>query len=176
MVNRDLPGPYGLYDPRFEHDSCGVSFIVDMQGRPSHRIVELSIEALCHLDHRGAKGAEPDTGDGAGILVQMPDRFYRAVVDFELPPAGHYVSGIAFLEPENADRAQKVVEEILQDEGFTVLGWRDVPIVGDVPGPSAREVMPVFRQVFATKTGHAGVDLDRHAYCARKRIERESPA
>jgi glutamate synthase (NADPH/NADH) large chain len=175
MVNRDLPGPYGLYDPRFEHDSCGVSFIVDMQGRPSHRIVGLSIEALCHLDHRGAKGAEPDTGDGAGILVQMPDQFYRAVVDFELPPAGHYVSGIAFLEPDNADRAQKAVEEILQDEGFTVIGWRDVPIVAGVPGPSAREVMPVFRQVFATKAGHAGVDLDRHVYCARKRIERESP-
>ena len=145
MANRDLPSSHGLYDPRFEHDSCGVSFIVDMKGRPSHRIVERAIESLCNLDHRGAKGAEPDTGDGAGILVQMPDRFFRSVVDFELPAAGHYVSGIAFLEPDNADRAQKAVEEILTDEGFTILGWRDVPVDGSQAGPSAREVMPTFR-------------------------------
>ncbi|MDQ1520190.1 MAG: glutamate synthase large chain, partial [Actinomycetota bacterium] len=176
MGNRDLPSAHGLYDPRFEHDSCGVSFVVDMRGRQSHRIVERATESLCNLDHRGAKGAEPDTGDGAGILIQMPDRFFRAVVDFELPPAGSYVSGIAFLDPNNPETAQKAVEEILTDEGFVVLGWRDVPIDDHIPGPSAREVMPAFRQVFARKGDLSGVELDRHVYCARKRIERETPA
>jgi glutamate synthase (NADPH/NADH) large chain len=175
MANRDLPHAHGLYDPRFEHDSCGVSFVVDMHGRASHQIIERAIESLCNLDHRGAKGAEPDTGDGAGILVQLPDRLFRAVVDFDLPPAGHYVSGMAFLDPANPDTAQKAVEEILTDEGFTVLGWRDVPIEPSVPGPSAREVLPTLRQVFARKDDLAGVDLDRHAYCARKRIEHETP-
>ena len=174
-MRHDFPAPQGLYDPEFEHDSCGVSFVVDMKGRRSHAIVDLGLRALCNLDHRGAKGAEPDTGDGAGILVQMPDRFFREIVDFTLPPVGHYVSGIAFLEPNNADLAQKAVEEILTDEGFTILGWRDVPVNAAVAGPSAREVMPTFRQVFASKQDLAGVELDRHVYCARKRIERETP-
>ncbi len=175
MANRDMPIAHGLYDPRFEHDSCGVSFVVDMQGRASHHIVERAIESLCNLDHRGAKGAEPDTGDGAGILVQLPDRLFRAVVDFDLPPAGRYVSGMAFLDPADPDTAQKAVEEILTDEGFTVLGWRDIPVDPSVPGPSAREVMPTLRQVFACKGDLSGIDLDRHAYCARKRIEHETP-
>ena len=120
MANRDLQSPqaYGLYDPRFEHDSCGVSFVVDMRGRAGHRIVERAIESLCNLDHRGAKGAEPDTGDGAGILVQLPDRLFRAVVDFDLPPAGRYVSGMAFLDPADPDTAQKAVEV---DTGEVVL-------------------------------------------------------
>src|SRR5258708_31642121 len=91
------PGPQGLYDPAFEHDSCGVSFVVDIKGRRSHSIVELGLTALCNLAHRGASGAEVNTGDGAGILIQVPDRFLRAVVDFDLPPAGAYATAIAFL-------------------------------------------------------------------------------
>jgi glutamate synthase (NADPH/NADH) large chain len=87
----------GLYDPRFEHDACGVSFVADLRGRRSHRIVELGLSALCNLDHRGALGADEGTGDGAGILIQVPDRFFRSVVDFELPPAGYYGTGMAFL-------------------------------------------------------------------------------
>ncbi len=176
MTKRDLPPAYGLYDPRFEHDSCGVSFVVDMQGRKSHRIVELGIAALCKLNHRGATGAEPDTGDGAGLLLQMPDGFFRAVVDFDLPPAGRYVSGMAFLDPDNADTEQKAVEAILEEEGFTILGWRDVPVNAEVAGPTAREAMPSFRQVFASKGDLADLELDRHVYCARKRIERETAA
>src|ERR1700724_3298252 len=85
-----LPNKSGLYDPRFEHDACGVSFVVDIKGRPGHDIVATALGALCNLDHRGASGAETNTGDGAGILVQMPDRFLRAVVDFDLPKAGAY--------------------------------------------------------------------------------------
>ena len=88
-----IPPAQGLYDPVFEHDSCGVSFVVDLQGRRSHRIVELGFSALCHLDHRGAKGAEPNTGDGSGLLIQVPDRFLREVVDFSLPTGGVLCGG-----------------------------------------------------------------------------------
>src|SRR4051812_43871675 len=91
------PEKQGLYDPAFEHDACGVGFVVDMHGRRSHRIIELGIDSLCHLDHRGATGAESNVGDGAGILIQIPDRFLREVVDAELPPAGFYAIGCAFL-------------------------------------------------------------------------------
>jgi glutamate synthase (NADPH) large chain len=97
---RDLPSPQGLYHPRFEHDSCGVNFVVHMKGQRSHEIVELGIGALCNLQHRGALGSEPNTGDGAGILLQMPDRFLRSVVDFDLPREGSYACGIAFLPSE----------------------------------------------------------------------------
>ena len=92
-----FPAPQGLYDPAFEHDACGVAFVADMHGRKSHRIVERGIEALCNLEHRGAAGAEVNTGDGAGILIQMPDKFLRAVVDFALPPEGSYAAGMVFL-------------------------------------------------------------------------------
>jgi glutamate synthase (NADPH/NADH) large chain len=174
---RDLPSAHGLYDPRFEHDSCGVGFVVDMHGRKSRRLLDLAFQSLCNLDHRGAAGAEPDTGDGAGVLVQMPDAFFRAVVDFELPPAGEYVSGIAFVarddEPQRAEDLA-AIEKILADEGFSVLGWRDVPVDGSVPGKSAQAVMPHFQQVFATKNGLRGIELERHVWCARKRIEHEA--
>jgi glutamate synthase (NADPH) large chain len=176
MVTRDLPPAQGLYDPRFEHDSCGVGFIVDMQGRKSRALIDQALSSLCNLSHRGAAGAEPDTGDGAGILVQVPDRLYRAVVPFALPAVGEYATGIAFLPPDDADAAAEEVEKILADEGFTLLGWRDVPVAADVPGASAREVLPAFRQLFATKNGLAGTDLERHVYAARKRIEHNSDA
>ena len=176
MPNRDLPPAQGLYDPRFEHDSCGVGFVVDMQGRKSRTLIDQALSALCNLNHRGAAGAEPDTGDGAGILVQVPDRLYRAVVPFELPPVGEYATGIAFLPSDDADAAAKGVDKVLADEGFTVIGWRELPVAADVPGASAREVLPAFRQVFATKAGHTGDDLERHVYAARKRIEHETGA
>src|SRR5215471_12435687 len=125
-----FPDAQGLYDPAFEHDACGVSFVVDMRGRRSHDIVDKGIAALCHLEHRGAQGAETNTGDGAGILLQIPDRFLRAVVGFDLPPAGSYVTGIAFLPQEqaDADAAAAAIETLAADEGFTVLGWRAVPV------------------------------------------------
>jgi glutamate synthase (NADPH) large chain len=176
MVSRDLPRAQGLYDPRFEHDSCGVGFVVDMQGRTSRRLVEQAISSLCNLTHRGAAGAEADTGDGAGILVQIPDGFYRAVVPFGLPPVGQYASGIAFLPPDDAAATAVAVEKVFVDEGFTVLGWREVPVVADVPGASAREVLPAFRQVFVTKDQLAGDELERHVYVARKRIEHHTDA
>src|SRR4051812_34841743 len=139
-----LAGPRGLYDPRFEHDACGVSFVVDVKGRASHRIVQLGLHAVCNLDHRGASGAEPTTGDGAGISVQVPDAFLRASVGFDLPPAGAYGTGLAFLPVDDEVRAkvEAAVDGIVADEGLTLLGWRDVPTVPEGIGPSALSVMP----------------------------------
>jgi glutamate synthase (NADPH/NADH) large chain len=170
------PGPCGLYDPRFEHDACGVSFVVDVQGRESHRIIELGLAALCNLDHRGASGAETTTGDGAGISVQVPDAFLRAVAGFPLPPAGHYGVGLAFVpsDDEARTKVESAVEVIVADEGLTVVGWRSVPVVADDVGPSALAVMPAFRQVFVSDpAGASGIDLDRKLYCVRKRVEHE---
>jgi glutamate synthase (NADPH/NADH) large chain len=175
-ANPDLPRAQGLYDPRFEHDSCGVGFVVDMKGRKSNAILEQALTAVCCLNHRGAAGAEPDTGDGAGVTIQTPDAFYRAVVPFELPPAGSYATGIAFLPVDDTDAAARATEKVLIDEGFRILGWRAVPIDPDVPGKSAREVMPAFRQVFVDKAGAgdvriSGNELERHVYLARKHLE-----
>ncbi|MCB1000585.1 MAG: glutamate synthase subunit alpha, partial [Acidimicrobiales bacterium] len=168
----------GLYDPRFEHDACGVSFVADIQGRRSRSIVELGMSALCNMEHRGATGAEADSGDGAGILIQVPDTFLRAVVGFDLPPVEHYAVGIAFLpaDAEDATKAQASIEQIVVDEGLTVLGWRDVPINPDCLGTTSRSVMPGFRQLFVSDpAGAAGIDLDRKVFVARKRVEHELP-
>src|SRR4029453_6453717 len=104
----DAPGPQGLYDPRREHDSCGVAFVVDVAGRRSHDVVARGMAALCRLDHRGARGAEPNTGDGAGVTIGIPDDFLRAVVDFPLPPAGSYATGIVFLPTAGAGGGKAV--------------------------------------------------------------------
>ena len=100
--------PYGLYDPAYEHDACGLALVADVVGRRSHEILQLGLDALCRLDHRGARGAEPDTGDGAGIMLQIPDEFYRATVDFELPPPGQYATGLVFLPTTEAAAARVV--------------------------------------------------------------------
>ena len=165
----------GLYDNAFEHDSCGVNFVVDLKGRRSHDIVQMGIGAVCNLEHRGAAGADPNTGDGAGILLQVPDRFFRDVVPFELPPEGTYATGIAFLpqDPTQADIGARACEVIAEDEGFTVLGWRDVPVEPSILGKAAAETMPTFRQLFIAKDGVAGMDLERSAYVIRKRFEHE---
>src|SRR5215204_2991095 len=147
-----LPTKQGLYDPRFEHDACGVSFVADLQGRRSHRMVELGLASLCNLDHRGATNAEPNVGDGAGILIQVPDAFLRAVVDFDLPAAGSYATGIAFLprDPEPEAAAMVGIEKIAASEGLQVLGWRAVPVDSSMIGQQAAEVEPSFRQVFVS--------------------------
>jgi hypothetical protein len=119
-----LPAPQGLYDPRFEHDACGVSFVASLKGEVSRSIVMMGLGALCNMEHRGATGAEADTGDGAGILIQVPDRFLRGVAGFELPRAGAYAVGLAFLpaDPTDAEKAQEAIATIVADEGLTVLG------------------------------------------------------
>ena len=174
-----LPTAHGLYDPRFEHDACGVSFVADIKGRASHDIVIRGLGALCNMEHRGATGAEADTGDGAGVLLQIPDRFLRGVVDFELPPMGSYVVGMAFLPSDVsvASKAQSAIEAIAREEGLTVLGWRDVPTDPTTLGAGARAVMPTFRQLFLSDpNGASGIDLDRKVFVTRKRVEHDLPA
>jgi glutamate synthase (NADPH) large chain len=171
----DLPVAQGLYDPSFEHDSCGVSFVVHMKGLRSRSIVDHGIGALINLEHRGASGSEVNTGDGAGILIQIPDRFLREVVGFPLPSEGAYATGIAFLpeDPERAAEAVTSVEKIAVSEGLRVLGWRDVPIDDSMIGSTARAVEPSFRQIFLAGDGLADESLERRVYIVRKRIEHE---
>ncbi|MBY6437201.1 glutamate synthase large subunit [Rhodococcus kroppenstedtii] len=171
------PAAQGLYDPAHEHDSCGVAFVVDMYGRRSRDIVDKAITALVNLEHRGAAGAEPNTGDGAGILIQVPDAFYRAVVDFELPAEGAYATGIAFLPQARAavQEAVEGVERIVVEEGLEVLGWRTLETDDTSLGALARDAMPTFRQIFVAAPDRSltGLDLERRAFVARKRVEHE---
>ena len=176
---RQPPPAQGLYDPRFEHDACGVSFVVDVHGRPSHRMVELGLASLCNLDHRGATNAEPNVGDGAGILIQVPDGFLRQVVDIELPPAGTYAVGMAFLPRDPAAEASAMdgVAKVAAAEGLQVLGWREVPVDNSMIGQQARDVEPSFRHVFMSAAEGQppleGIELDRRCFVVRKRIEHE---
>jgi len=170
-------GQPGLYDPAFEHDACGVAFVATLRGTPGRDIVDAGLTALLNLDHRGAVGAEPDTGDGAGILTQIPDAFVRDVVDAELPAPGHYAIGIAFLPVDEsaAEAAVRGIEEIAVEEKLEVLAWREVPVVADLVGPSARAAMPQFRQLVVADPARdlSGIDLDRRTFRLRKRAERE---
>ena len=128
-MHNSIPPASGLYDPRFEHDACGVSFVVDVQGRKSHNIVAMGIGALCRMEHRGATGAESETGDGAGVLIQVPHKFLSAVVSFLLPDLGSYGVGMAFL-PANLEHREAAVSKIatiLREERLELLGWREVP-------------------------------------------------
>ncbi|MFZ9884379.1 MAG: glutamate synthase large subunit, partial [Ilumatobacteraceae bacterium] len=173
---QDTPQAIGLYDPRFEHDACGVSFVVDMHGRASHEIVSTGLGALCSMEHRGATGAETQTGDGAGILLQIPHKFFSAVTDFALPSAGSYGVGLAFL-PQNEELASKAraqIELIVSEQKLRTLGWRSVPVDPSCLGASALRVMPTFMQFFVDDpSGAKLIDLDRRLFILRKRIEHE---
>ncbi|MEU2660324.1 glutamate synthase large subunit [Streptomyces sp. NPDC007325] len=170
------PAPQGMYDPRNEHDACGVGFVATLTGVASHALVEQALTVLRNLEHRGATGSEPDSGDGAGILLQVPDAFFREVTDFELPEAGAYAVGTAFLPVDSADETAAAVEAIAAEEGLTVLGWREVPVAPGLLGATARSTMPAFRQVFVTDGETTGIALDRKAFVLRKRAEREAAA
>jgi len=177
MTSPQHPPVTGLYDPSAEHDACGVAFVATLRGTPGRDIVDAALTALANLDHRGAVGAETDSGDGAGILTQIPDAFLRDVVDAELPAPGRYAVGLVFLptEPDALHDAVVGVEKIVRDEGLDVLAWRDVPVAADIVGRTARSTMPVFRQLVVADPSHtlAGIDLDRRAFRVRKRIEHE---
>ena len=171
-----LPATQGLYDPRYEHDACGVAFVVDMHGRSSHDMVQRGLTCLYQLDHRGATGAEANVGDGAGMLIQLPDSFFRQVTDFELPEAGSYAAGMAFLPSEDPDGAAQAIEALAEQEGLRVLGWREVPTVSSSLGSFATDAMPVFRTVFIAGSENSPIrdlDLERAAFILRKRIEHE---
>ncbi len=170
-----VPAAHGLYDPRHESDSCGVAFLADLHGAPSHHIVARALTALHNLDHRGAAGAEPSSGDGAGITVQVPDEFLRAVCGFDLPPQGEYAVGIAFLPSDDADPVREIVDTTAGEEGLEVIGWRSVPTDDHKLGPTARRVMPAFSQVFLRgANGESGLALERLAFTTRKIAERRA--
>ncbi|MGH3405663.1 MAG: glutamate synthase large subunit, partial [Streptosporangiaceae bacterium] len=166
----------GLYDPRHEHDACGVGFVADLTGERRHDTVSRALTVLRNLDHRGAKGSDPDTGDGAGILTQIPDELFRAVCEFELPAPGRYAAGLVFLPAGAAGGgAVAAIERLAAAEGLTILGWRAVPHDLGHCGAGARAVLPELAQLFvAGLAGEAGLDLDRRAFCLRKRAEHEA--
>ncbi|MFE4694030.1 glutamate synthase large subunit [Streptomyces sp. NPDC056749] len=168
------PVQQGMYDPRNEHDACGVGFVATLTGVASHELVEQALTVLRNLEHRGATGSEPDSGDGAGILLQVPDAFLREETGFELPEAGSYAVGIAFLPADDSTDAVKQIEKIAVEEGLDVLGWRQVPVTPDILGNGARAVMPEFRQLIVADGSSTGIALDRKAFVLRKRAEREA--
>ncbi|MBE2214200.1 MAG: glutamate synthase large subunit [Opitutaceae bacterium] len=175
-----LPKKQGLYDPAFEHDACGVGFVVDMKGRKSHRIVEQAVQILVNLDHRGAAGSEPNTGDGAGILIQVPHAFNKEVCKkarIALPEAGQYGTGIIFM-PKSVTKRRKLEEHfanIVQSEGLTLLGWRTVPTDNSSLGETAKACEPAMRQVFIARDASITDDLafERKLYVIRKRAYSE---
>ena len=189
MLFSALPEAQGLYNPEHERDSCGVAMVADIKGRRSHSIVADGLKALEHLEHRGAAGAEPNSGDGAGILLQLPVELLREVVDFELPApaadgANTFAAGICFLPQDPVQRAaaRERIEAIAADEGIDVLGWRPVPVdpSGAEIGVTALGCMPYMAQFFVAAPERNGVRpsglaLDRLVYPVRKRAGHVTP-
>ena len=174
------PGKQGLYDPAFEHDACGVGFLANIKGRRSHDIVRSGLEILVNLDHRGACGAEPNTGDGAGILIQLPHDFLRdvtAAIGIQLPEPGHYGVGMFYLPQDVAERraCEEIVEHLIAEEGQTLLGWRDIPTDNSSLGETARASEPFMRQLFVARNPALVDELafERKLYVIRKRAENE---
>ncbi|QCX34579.1 glutamate synthase large subunit [Caloramator sp. E03] len=173
-----FPSKQGLYDPAFEKDSCGVGFVANIRGEKTHSIVKQGLQVLVNLTHRGAVGSDPKTGDGAGIMVQIPDEFFRIECDnlkIELPPEGAYAVGMIFLPREPALRLQceGILERIIEEEGQKVLGWRDVPTDNKVIGETALGTEPTIRQIFVGKNCGSEMEFERKLYLIRKRAENE---
>ncbi|MBT4909386.1 MAG: glutamate synthase subunit alpha, partial [Microbacteriaceae bacterium] len=176
------PAAQGLYNPAHDRDACGLAMVATLRGTAGHDIVEKALEALRNLEHRGAVGSDAGTGDGAGIITQIPHSFFSEVTGFELPAKGSYAVGAAFLPSDVAARETEKagIERIATEEGLQVLGWREVPVNPDVVGDLAREAMPHFEQLFVASALQdekqqplKGIDLDRQTFRARKRCERE---
>ena len=180
MKNHGLPTAQGLYDPRLEHDACGIGFVANIKGEPSHKIIEQGVEVLVNLTHRGACGCDPETGDGAGLLLQIPDGFFRrqvAAEGFSLPTAGTYGVGMVFVAPNEAQSraARLMVEEVAGDEGLRVIGWRRVPTNASAVGWLARESEPHIYQVFLEQAEGGrlhGDAWERKLFVLRKCTER----
>ncbi len=171
-----LPPKQGLYDPRFEKDGCGIGFVVNIKGHKSHSIIEKGLQVLDNLYHRGAQGCDPCTGDGAGILLQVPHEFLRraaADVHVKLPNAGEYGVGMIFLPPASASRKQceMLMEKVIAEEGAQLLGWRDVPVKSDAIGAQARRTEPAIRQVFIARDILNEAQFERKLYVIRKCVE-----
>ena len=174
---KNAPAKQGLYDPRYEHDACGVGFVADIKGRRSHQIVNDALEVLRNLEHRGASGCEANSGDGAGILIQTPHEFLLRQCSFALPVFGQYAAGMIFLpvDCEARQQCEATLEQIAAEEGQRILGWRDVPTNPSLLGPTARDSMPVVRQVFIARNPELTDDaaFERKLYVIRRRTSRE---
>ncbi|MSX22969.1 MAG: glutamate synthase large subunit [Actinobacteria bacterium] len=174
VLSSNYPPAQGLYNPAQEHDACGVAMVATLNKIATHEIVEKALTALRNLEHRGASGAEPDSGDGAGILIRVPHQFFEEVTQFQLPPEGSYATGIAFIE-QGSD-VRDAIDRIAQEEGLKVLGWRELPINSKNLGNTALSVMPDFQQLFiAGLKNESGIILERMAFCLRKRAEHTLP-
>jgi glutamate synthase (NADPH/NADH) large chain len=170
-----VPEAVGLYNPANEHDACGVAMVATLNKTKNHEIVSKALTALRNLEHRGASGAEPDSGDGAGILIQIPDEFFRSVVDFKLPKLGFYATGVFFIEAGNTDYLAQIIK-IASEEGLRILGWRDLPINSKSIGKTALSVMPSFKQIFVEGLkAESDLVLERMVFCLRKRVEHTMP-
>ena len=168
----------GLYDSSFEHDACGVALVATLNKKPTHEIVASGLEALRNLEHRGASGSEPDSGDGAGILIQIPDEFFKSVVDFQLPENSFYAAGIVFLPQDEKEykAAKETISEVAKKENITILGWRVVPTNPLELGKTAQSVMPRFEMIFVQPQDKKlkDIEIDRAIYPFRKIIENKS--
>ena len=168
----------GLYDSSFEHDACGVALVATLNKKPTHEIVSSGLEALRNLEHRGASGSEPDSGDGAGILIQIPDEFFKSVVDFELPENSFYAAGIVFLPQDEKEykEAKEYISDVAKKENITILGWRVVPTNPAELGKTAQSVMPRIEMVFVQPQDKKlkDIEIDRAIYPFRKIIENNS--
>ncbi|MCB1175237.1 MAG: glutamate synthase large subunit [Leptospiraceae bacterium] len=178
-THQKVPQPSGLYHPDLDRDSCGVGFVVDISGQKSRRIIDLGLGSLNRLEHRGALGADPETGDGSGILIQTPDRFLRRVtaeIGLDLPEEGRYATGFVYMLHKEITRKklQTLIEKVVEDEGQEFLGWRSVPVDESVPGEGARQTMPTFWQFFikAADTIPTLDDFERKIYLIRRVIDR----
>src|SRR5919198_877432 len=178
MTQASLPAKQGLYDPRFEHDACGIGFVVNIKGKKSHQIVEQALTVLQNLDHRGARGCEEETGDGAGILLQVPHAFLQsacAALGVHLPKPGQYGVGMIFLPPDQEQRqlCEQRFAAIVREEGQEVLGWRDVPTHDSDLGDTAKSCKPFIRQIFIRRNAAIQDDLafERKLYVIRRRAE-----
>ena len=178
MRYTDLPPAQGLYDPGYEHDACGMGFVAHLKGVKSHQIVQQALKVLTHMEHRGACGCEENTGDGAGILIQLPHKFLATeckAINIKLPAPGHYAVGMVFLPQESDARAEcaAIFARMVEEEGQTLLGWRDVPVNPTPIGKTARNAMPAIRMAFVAKSDDVaeGIDFERKLYVIRKRTE-----
>ena len=176
MGRSAFPSKQGLYDPAYEHDSCGVGFVAQVDGRKSHEIIQKGIEVLVNLLHRGATGGDAKTGDGAGILIQLPDSFLRREtksLKIDLPAEGHYGVGMIFMPQDKKARnkCQQIIEEVISDEGLLFLGWRDVPVDSSCLGKNARDAQPYIMQCFISAQDKAPEELERKLYVVRKQAE-----
>ncbi|MEW6355452.1 MAG: glutamate synthase large subunit [Planctomycetota bacterium] len=178
QTTRNAAGTFparGLYDPAFEHDSCGVGFVAHIDAKPRHSIVMDGIQVLINLEHRGAIGGDKSTGDGAGLLLQLPDAFLRGELPFALPTRGDYAAGMVFLptDAKLCDRCMRHFERAARDEGCEVLGWRDVPVGGDTLGRLARSTQPQVKQLFLSRGPIPPEHFERKLYVIRRMVEKE---